>query len=150
MQTLALVARVVFSLAVVLVLLWFAVRSMRKNQQRTSAGVSLELLARQPLAQRSSVAVVRVGERALVLGVSEGRIELLVDKPLSEVVTEQEDEVTPLGVPGVSQPVRRAVPAARRRAIAGPALNGPLAGSALSPQTWGRALDVLREKTVRR
>ena len=29
-------------------------------------------------------------------------------------------------------------------------LAGPLAGSALSPQTWSRAVQVLREKTVRR
>jgi hypothetical protein len=27
---------------------------------------------------------------------------------------------------------------------------GPLAGSALSPQTWSRAVQVLREMTVRR
>lgn len=145
MQTLALAARVALSLLVVLALLWFAVRGMRR-QQRTSAGVSLDVLARQPLAQRSSVAVVRLGERALVLGVSEGRVELLADKPLSEVVTEQEEEPVP-GTAVVPQP-RRVVAAGSRRAVT--ASGGPLAGSALSPQTWSRALDVLREKTVRR
>ncbi len=148
MQTLALVGRVVLSLVVVLVLLWFAVRGMRK-QQRTSAGVSLDVLARQPLAQRSSVAVVRLGERALVLGVSEGRVELLADKPLSEVMTEpQEEQVTT--ETAVAPQLRRAVTTGSRRRATAPALTGALAGSALSPQTWSRALDVLREKTVRR
>ena len=46
------------------------------------------------------------------------------------------------GSVGTAQPVTRA--AARRE----PA-TGPLAGSALSPQTWGRALHAVREMTVR-
>ena len=150
MQTLALLARVVFSLSVVLVLVWFAVRGMRKNQQRTSAGVSLDVLARQPLAQRASVAVVRVGERALVLGITEGRVELLADKPLSEVMTEPQQEQLPVPDGSAAPLLRRDAGAVRRRSGASAVLPGGLAGSALSPQTWARALDVLRSKTVRR
>src|SRR5690606_21902572 len=86
MELLALAGRVVLSLAVVLALLWFAARGLRKNQRRSLRGVDVEVLARQPLAQRSSLAVVQVGERALVLGVTESRVELLYEQPLDEVL----------------------------------------------------------------
>src|SRR6478672_8791431 len=86
MDFLALAGRVILSLAVVLVLLWLASRGMRRNQRRSSRGVDVDVLARQPLAQRASVAVVKVGDRALVLGVTESRVELLADHPVDSLM----------------------------------------------------------------
>ncbi|GAA4344713.1 flagellar biosynthetic protein FliO [Angustibacter luteus] len=156
MDFLALAGRVILSLAVVLVLLWLAARTMRKNQRRTSRGVDVDVLARQPLARSASVAVVKVGDRALVLGVTESRVELLADHPvaslmLADAIAESEDgadlptEVTPAPVVGNDATV--AVPPQRK--VSQPA-TGPLAGSALSPATWSKALDAVREMTVRK
>jgi flagellar protein FliO/FliZ len=130
MELLALIARVVLSLVVVLVLLWVAARVLRKNQRRTMRGIEVDVLARQPLAQRSSLAVVQVGDRALVLGVTESRVELLTEAPLSSLVTAPVDSAVVAEVPDVPR--------------------GALAGSALSPATWSKALKAVRELTVRR
>jgi flagellar protein FliO/FliZ len=139
MELLALLARVVLSLVVVLVLLWVAARALRKNQRRTMRGIEVDVLARQPLAQRSSLAVVQVGDRALVLGVTESRVELLTETSLAALVTASDAEV------GLTQ---RARPQGEL-AHDGPNQGG-LAGSALSPATWAKALDAVREMTVRR
>ncbi|GAB3598191.1 hypothetical protein GCM10027446_27860 [Angustibacter peucedani] len=157
MEVLALAGRVVLSLVVVLVLLWLAARGLRKGQQRTQHGIEVDVLARQPLAQRSSVAVVQVGERALVLGVTEHRVELLSEQPLADLLPAQpetdleavQDDVTdvalPVQVTGSRAAARTAARTADRKAP-----QGGLAGSALSPQTWAKAVDAVREMTVRR
>lgn len=174
MELLGLVGRVVLSLVVVLALLWLAARGLRNNQKRTLRGVEMDVLARQPLARSASVAVVRLGDRALVLGVTEGRVDLLSDRPLSELLTPElvpaapgddllptavaSDVVTDLGAPTAVTTTlgeRVLVPApttrsATRSAARGQQDGGRLAGSALSPQTWTKALDAVRELTVRR
>ncbi len=83
MELVVQLGRVVLSLVVVLVLLWVAARALRKNQRRALHGVEVDVLARQPLAQRSSLAVVQVGDRALVLGVTETRVDLLAETSLA-------------------------------------------------------------------
>ena len=160
MTTFTEVGRVLLSLAVVLALLWVAARVLRRGQRRTQHGVVVDVLARQPLAQRASVAVVKVGDRALVLGVTESRVELLAEQPLSALLDAGEDVshvvATVDDAPGLSLPSSGVTGApvtplptrSARRADAAP--QGPLAGSALSPATWSKALDVVREKTVRR
>jgi len=151
------VGRVLLSLAVVLALLWVAARVLRRGQHRTQHGVAVDVLARQPLAQRASVAVVKVGDRALVLGVTESRVELLAEQPLSALLDAGEDvshavatvdDAPGLSLPSSGAPVTPLPTRSARRADAAP--QGPLAGSALSPATWSKALDVVREKTVRR
>ena len=141
--------RVVLSLVVVLVLLWVAARVLRKNQRRSMQGVEVDVLARQPLAQRASVAVVQVGDRALVLGVTESRVELLSEAPLASVLTAPTLGEAPTpdadgdSLASLANPV--AVVHQRK-----PAAVGGIAGSALSPATWAKALDAVREMTVRR
>lgn len=137
MDLLALFGRVVLSLALVLAVLWFAARGLRRGQRRSSAGVSLEVLARAPLAQRSSVAIVQVGQRALVLGVTESRIELLSEHPLEDVV--------------VVPPIDPQLDGSQldQTALGHQPATGPLAGSLLSPTTWRRTLRAIREMTVR-
>ena len=150
MELLVQLGRVVLSLVVVLVLLWVAARALRKNQQRSMRGVEIDVLARQPLAQRSSLAVVQVGDRALVLGVTESRVELLTEAPLSSLVSVAEVIEVPAieSVDGAQPPVT--VVAQRKPVPAAGAAQGGFAGSALSPATWAKALDAVRELTVRR
>lgn len=146
MELVVQLGRVVLSLVVVLVLLWVAARALRKNQQRALHGIEVEVLARQPLAQRSSLAVVQVGDRALVLGVTESRVELLTEAPLEAVLASSRVVDAPsLTVDGETQPQRLGLVSQRK-----PAAAGGLAGSALSPATWSKALDAVREMTVRR
>lgn len=120
-----LVIRVVFSLAVVLGLLWFVARTSSRRFGGPARSV-VRVVARQSLARAASLAVVEVGERVLVVGVSENGVNLLTELDPSELsVAAAEPEVAPaaIAVPGD----RRAEPAAG------------LAGSVLSGQTWRQA-----------
>jgi flagellar protein FliO/FliZ len=155
--------RVVVSLGLVLALLWVAARYVSRSRAGASAGVDVDVLARVPLAQKSSLAVVRLGDQALVLGITESRVELLTQAPINEVA----DEPVPAAVlaaagatvPGTSvavssmpTPLATPVPAGRvaaRRSARQAQDSSPLAGSVLSPQTWTKAVAALREMTVR-
>ncbi|HET8615674.1 MAG TPA: flagellar biosynthetic protein FliO [Actinomycetales bacterium] len=155
MELAGLLLRVIVSLGLVLAVLWFAAKGLRSSQRRSRAGVDVDVLARQPLAQKSSLAVVRLGDRALVLGVTEGRVDLLHEAPLADVLipleqTSDADEVTHQAVLGQrALPSPSAAPTALSTKVSVPT-RGALAGSALSPQTWRSAVQVLREKTVRK
>jgi len=164
--------RVVVSLGLVLALLWVAARTLQKGRTRASGGVDVDVLARVPLAQKSALAVVRLGDQALVLGVTESRVALLTQTPvdaltvdslsgsLTESLTVPAAEriaVRPAAVRPAAvrpadvrspQPVPAGRVAARRSARRGPT-SSALAGSALSPQTWSKALTAVRELTVR-
>lgn len=73
-----LVLRVLCSLTVVFVLLWALARLARRGLGSRRGGL-LTVLARQQLSRGSSVAVVKVADRALVLGVSDAGVSLLAD-----------------------------------------------------------------------
>lgn len=149
MELVVQLGRVVLSLVVVLVLLWVAARALRKNQRRSLHGVEVDVLARQPLAQRSSLAVVQVGDRALVLGVTESRVELLTEAPLASVLgTTPVVETSDAEASDDTAASKLAL--VQQRKPAATAATGGLAGSALSPATWAKALDAVREMTVRR
>jgi flagellar protein FliO/FliZ len=177
MELAGLLLRVAVSLGLVLAVLWFAAKGLRSSQRRSRAGVDVDVLTRQPLAQKSSLAVVRLGDRALVLGVTESRVELLHETALADVLVPYQPtdaDLTALenGPATTQEASRGAGGAAASRAtvptqlpptatgrpsllkargvVASQQPQGPLAGSALSPQTWSRAVQVLREKTVRR
>ena len=111
-----LVVRIAFSLLVVLGLLWGLAKVARRPFGGRGAG-PLRVLARQQLSRGASVAVVRVADRALVLGVSEtGGVSLLADAD-PEVFVEP-------------APVVARAPS--------------LTGSALSRDTWRQALAFMR------
>lgn len=116
--------RVVLSLAIVLGLLVFATRFVRGGgilgARRT--GGPLAILARQGLNRSGSIVVVRAGERALVLGVTEQQVALLCD--LDPAVFEQDTELS-----------------ARTPSPAGPISRN---------WAWRDAVDALRDRTVRR
>jgi flagellar protein FliO/FliZ len=127
-STLELFARLALSLAVVLGLMWGISQVMRRRglgpgPRRTARSVQIEVLARRPLGRNTSITVVRAGDRAFVLGVTEHGITKLADAAFEEIDLEDEQ--------------------AQWTAPAHGALPGP--GSA-----WKTMLDQLRERTVRR
>lgn len=118
-----LVLRVVFSLSVIAGLLWFIARTSNKRFGGAARSM-VRVVARQPLARSASLAVVEVGDRVLVVGVSENGVSLLTEMDPSEL---------PAGAAG-PVPDTAAEPGARR-ATPSPTL----AGSVLSTQTWRQA-----------
>ena len=131
---LALLVRVVVSLGVVLAVMAAAAAVLRRSGVVGTApagrrgmrrrSLPLEVIARHGLSRGSSLAVVRLGERALVLGVTEHQVTLLT-------------EVDPAELDAPPDPDKH---------FAGPA--GPGIGPGTLP--WKVALEQLRERTVRR
>jgi flagellar protein FliO/FliZ len=119
--------RIGFSLLVVLGLLWLLGRAVRRPLGGRAAG-ALSVLARQQLTRGASVAVVRVIDRALILGVTDGRVTLLGEADLATLSASGDGHREPVPV----------APAGR------------LNGSALSPHTWSQTVEFLRSRTARR
>lgn len=122
--------RLVVSLGVVIAIMaasaWALKRLTNGNlaggvRGRTGRPVRIEVLARQSLGRRSSVALVRAGERGLLLGVTDQHVTLLAETTADELVIEEAPRTVPL--PGDPQVVG-------------------------SP--WRNLTDALRERTVRR
>ncbi len=142
-----LVVRLVFSLAVVLGMLVLLTRFSAKRF-RGGADALVRVLHRQPLSRTSSVSVVTIGDRVLVLGTTEHQVRLLVEldpheldhpAPVASVASASAD--------GELETVNRTSPrhaaplhAARSANLAARAAEGALAGSLLSAQTWKQAL----------
>lgn len=160
--------RLVLSLAVVLALMWLAARVLKGRAVRGGGDV-VTVLGRAQLARGASVAVVRVADRALIVGVTEQRIALLSETPATALApaAEAASTVSPAGtVVAMPAGANSALTINARTGVqsgthtgtaqaggpdAGTARSdGPLAGSVLSPQTWKQAVEVLRERTVRR
>ncbi len=78
-----LLGRLMISLAVVLALIVVTGRVLRRSTaaggRTPSATPTVEVLSRRPLGRSASIAVVRVGDRALVLGITESSVRLLAD-----------------------------------------------------------------------
>ena len=100
---LSMLLRLVFSLAVVLALMGLAARTLGKRQlggplvgarQRKSA---IRVLGRHGLGRTSSVTLVQVGSRVLLLGVTESSIQVLRELGEDEVEqpTDPTDELRP-------------------------------------------------------
>jgi flagellar protein FliO/FliZ len=129
-----LVLRIVFSLLVVLGLLWALARIARRPLAGRGGG-TVTVLARQQLTRGAAVAVVRVADRALILGVTDGQVSLL-----------GETDPATLGQSAAGEPIarRESVP------LSSTPQRGGLDGSALSPRTWSQTVQFLREWTARR
>ena len=130
----ALLVRVVVSLGVVMAVMAGAAAVLRRSGVVGTASVGkrglrrrhvpLEVIARHGLSRSSSVAVVRLGERALVLGVTEHQVSLLA-------------EIDPAELDAPPDPHD-----------SNAASTGPGIGAGALP--WKVALEQLRERTVRR
>ena len=162
MDTVALLGRVLVSLAAVLGVMWVIARRLRGNGKARATKL-IEVLGRQQVSKGASVAVVRIGEQALVLGVTDNQVSVLADTDLAAaraVVGENEahrrtgsrrrsthsavrvDKVAPHTVAATAPANPAAAPEA-------PARPGALAGSALSPATWKQTIESLRDLTAR-
>lgn len=92
--------RLVFSLGLVLALMALAGRYLRNRQMGIGPGprrsaAKIEVLGRQTLGRNVGVAVVRVADRAMLVGVTEGSVQLLTDLPLESFPVVEPDETTP-------------------------------------------------------
>ena len=129
---LELAVRVTVSLGVVLGLFWLVART---GSRRFSGGARnlVRVRGRQSLSRTSSLAVVEVGSRVLVVGVSDGGVRLLTELDPAELDTVAE---RPEPARGAHAAPRRA---ARPTAVPDPAPAPVLTGSVLSSQTWKQA-----------
>ena len=86
MDALAALGRMSVSLVAVLGLLWLIARWLRRSKgAAAAAGSDIAVLSRQAIGHKAGVAVVRVGERAIVVGVTEHQVTLLSEVPLASV-----------------------------------------------------------------
>ena len=180
MDTVALVGRLLLSLAFVLGVMWLIARRVKRGPGRTKNGRVIDVIARQQLSRSASVAVVRVLDQALIVGITDGQVAVLGETDLAAV--EQTLDAEPARkaagagaaanrlLPGPvaaapSVPARRSsaptpsMPTVSKPTLSKPARHvpaeaaaprGALAGSALSPHTWRQTLETLRDLTARR
>jgi flagellar protein FliO/FliZ len=144
-----LVLRIGFSLLVIMGMMWGLARLVRRPLTGRGHG-PLVLLNRQQLSRGAAVTVVKVADRAIILGVTDQQVSLLGETDIEYFEShpvEHRDHVDldpelaaelvngPGGLPGRH-------PAAPK--------HGRLDGSLLSPRTWSSAVNFLRDRTSRR
>ncbi|UDY24055.1 flagellar biosynthetic protein FliO [Nocardioides sp. Kera G14] len=142
-DTIGLVLRLVFSLALVLGLL-LLIAKFANRRFKGRSGAAIQVVHRQQLSRSSSVAVVTVGTRVLVLGSTEQQVTLLTEVEPDEVGLDP-DTMLPEDQP--SQHAERATAPLRKGASFRP--HGPLGGSILSPDTWRQTWAQLRGEVDR-
>jgi flagellar protein FliO/FliZ len=128
-----LVLRIGFSLLVVMGLMWLLARVVRRPLGGRGHG-PLAVLTRQQLTRGAAVAVVRVADRAMIIGVTDQQVSLLGEADLEAFETHAHEKRDHLDLP-------EAHPEGGR---------GRLDGSLLSPSTWSSTVDFLRDRTTRR
>ncbi len=150
MGTAGVALRMVASLAAVLLLLFVVARFARRGRPRGN-GPEISVVSRCTVGSKASVAVVRLGDRALVVGVTDQNVTLLSESPLADLAPaeDEHDAKTRVSARTASDVV------VRRKVVLDPssrpaATEGKLAGSALAPETWRRTMDAVRDLTVRR
>ena len=133
-----LVLRIGFSLLIVFGLMWGLAKVVRRPLGGKRGTGALAVLSRQQLSRGAAVAIVQVHDRALILGVTDSQVSLLGEAELDAFGDqvhhhEHRDHMTlePGGLPSAHP-------------------EGRLAGSLLSPRTWGSTVAFLRDRTTRR
>ena len=125
------IIRLILSLGFIAVVLFYAARLAKKRGLGQGNGL-IEVVARQRMGRASSVSVVRIAGRVLVVGSTEEQVTLLaeVDGDVVEAAV-AERRLTP------AQPAAAGSP-------------GVLAGSVFDRNGWTSFVSSLRERTVRR
>ncbi len=147
--------RMVISLAIVLALMYIAARLLQRTRggaparpsrrrltalassmKKTKVGrraarrrAQLDVIARQPLGKSASVAVVRVGDRTMLIGVTDASVQLLSE--VDAALFDEEEATTELAEIAAAAPVSASSAGANARATVS-------------------VMDLLRERTVRR
>jgi len=153
LSVVALLARLAVSMAVVLTLLGVAAKVLRKRGLGSTGGspaTRIEVLARQGLGRTSSVQLVRVAGRTLVLGVTDTSVQLLgegealglevAEAAADPAVARREREDRRLAARATGREAHRTLPPARRR----PGRSVPQ-----RPTGWGPLLESIRDRTAR-
>ncbi|MDT4932861.1 MAG: flagellar protein FliO/FliZ [Pseudonocardiales bacterium] len=162
MDTVALVGRLLVSLAAVLGLMWLLARRVKRPARGKSSRL-IDVLGRQQLSRTSSVTVVRVMDQALILGVTDGQVTVIGEADLDAVHERLEAATAQRTVraarPSVASHLPATAPSSAPSTVApmapsavpaGGALAGSaLAGSALSLKTWRQTIETLRDLTAR-
>jgi flagellar protein FliO/FliZ len=123
----------------------FAGRVAQKRGIGGATGV-IEVVARQRMGRASSVSVLRVAGRVLVVGSTEEQVTLLAEVEDDELQTALAAAVPASrgGADPETSELRAGRPAVPPRG------SGALAGSVLDRGTWTSVVQELRERTVRR
>ena len=124
------VVRLVLSLAFIAAVLWFAARVAQKRGIGQGNGL-IEVVSRQRMGRASSVSVIRIADRVLVVGATEEHVTLLAEvdgDAVADAIAERR--------PATAAPAAAGVPA--------------LAGSVFDRNGWTAFVAQLRERTVRR
>jgi flagellar protein FliO/FliZ len=154
------ILRLVLSLALVGLALWFAARVAKRRGIGQGNGL-IEVVARQRMGRSSSVNLIRVADVVLVVGATDEQVTLLaevdgeaVDAALAEREAQRPARPgTPrggepeLGEDGEPLPVP--APRAAPRVVARQG-SGVLTGSVFDRAGWGSFVSSMRERTVRR
>jgi flagellar protein FliO/FliZ len=150
------VVKLVLSLGFVAGVLWFAARVAKKKGLGQAGGL-IEVVARQRMGRSSSVTVMRIADRVLVVGATEEQVTLLteVDGDVVETILAEHRATLPAapggdGSDGSDGTPADGVPSPRRPARVARPAGGALSGSVLDRSAWGSLMSELREKTVRR
>jgi flagellar protein FliO/FliZ len=150
------VIRLVLSLALVGLALWFAARVAKRRGIGQGNGL-IEVVARQRMGRSSSVNLIRVADVVLVVGATDEQVTLLAEvdaEAVDAALAEREVQRAPrgAGTPQLGEdgePLAVPAPRAAPRVVARPG-SGVLAGSVFDRSGWGSFVGSLREKTVRR
>ncbi len=148
---LAVLGRVTASLVVVVALALLAARLARRAG-RGGGGAGLRVLERTGLSREASVAVVQIGGRGLVVGVTAQNVTLLTELTGDELATARAAAAPPpvTGLPGDEPGATRVVVRSGRPPGVGHVPSRPGTGAVLDPRTWRQALEALRDLTARR
>ncbi|MDQ2837576.1 MAG: flagellar biosynthetic protein FliO [Actinomycetota bacterium] len=158
MNTVAIIGRMLLALVVVLGLMWCLARWARKPMGAGKADRVMTVLARQQISRTSSVTVLRVMDRALVLGVTEQGVRLITETELAPI----EEALATEPASSRAWPRLRPTPAEALEAADSAdadeesplsrvrASRGSLEGSVLSVNTWRQVLSTARDLTVRK
>ncbi|MFI5932640.1 flagellar biosynthetic protein FliO [Actinoplanes sp. NPDC051494] len=145
--------RIGFSLLVVFGLMWGLARVVRRGGVGNGSG-NLHVLNRQTLSRGSSIAVVQVADRALILGVTDAQVSLLGETELAAFEHESHLHLPHLPHFGHKRREHTAMEPDEVLAAVQPTVlphhGGRLEGSVLSPRVWTSTLNFLRDRTTRR
>lgn len=148
-DTFLLLLRLGFSLALVFGLMWVAGRVMKGRAplagKRTTDHV--EVLERKALSRTSSIAVVRVGEQVLALGVSDTNVTVLSEMPLADIAVAA--TATAMSTSTDLTPALNAGSTFDTTATPGPVVVSSPSAPSPTPTSRQGWLDTLRDKTVR-
>jgi flagellar protein FliO/FliZ len=140
--------RIAFSLLVVIALMVGMAKLARKPLGIRRGGGLIEVLGRQQLSRGASVAVVRIADKAMVLGVTDGRVSLISEADLTTI--EEYQPEPPVKREALSLESLDAAAGSPVASRPGGAMGTGLGGSVLSPDTWKQTMQFLRERTVRK